>query len=137
VLEGPEGDQLAHVLGQAAQGRAGQKDHDRGQEDRLAAIEVADLAPERRGGGGGEQVGGDHPGQVVEAAQVADDRGQGGGDDRLIEGAQQHREQEPAKGEQNLASAEPCGCSALGRSHFPLLMPQPPGGRRQFGWSLH
>ena len=115
ALEGPEGDQLAHVLGQTTQGRAGQKGHDRGQEDRLATIEVADLAPDRRGGGGGEQVSGDHPGQVVEATEVADDGGQSGRNDGLIEGAQQHREQEPAKCEQNLAPAELCSGFVLRR----------------------
>ena len=51
---------------------------DRGHEGVLVAEEVAELAPDRRGHRRGQDVGGDHPGQVVEAAELADDRGQRG-----------------------------------------------------------
>ena len=39
-----------------------------------------------------EQVRGDHPGQVVQPAEVADDRGQRGRDDGLVERGEQHAE---------------------------------------------
>ena len=52
---------------------ADQEDHDRGEEDALAAVHVAELAPDRGGGGGGERVGGDDPGEVLQAAELADD----------------------------------------------------------------
>jgi hypothetical protein len=53
--------------------RAGDEDRDRRDEDRLAPVEVAELAVERRRDGRGEQVGRDDPRQVVEAAEVAGD----------------------------------------------------------------
>ncbi len=64
-----------------------EEDDDGGLEYGPAAIEVGDLAPERRGGGRGQQVGGDHPGQLVQAAQFADDAWQRGTDDALIQRA--------------------------------------------------
>jgi hypothetical protein len=42
--------------------------------------------------GRGEQVGGHHPRQVVQAAEVADDRRQRGRHDRLVERRQEHAE---------------------------------------------
>jgi hypothetical protein len=67
-------DQLGHVLGQAAQNRAGEEDQDRALQDRLAPVEVAELAVQRPGDGRAQQIGGDHPREVVQAAQVSDDR---------------------------------------------------------------
>ena len=57
---------------------------------RPATVEVGDLAPERGAGGRGQQVGGDDPGEVLETAEVADDAGQGGADDALVERGQEH-----------------------------------------------
>src|SRR5581483_4316846 len=89
-LQRAEADQLAHRLGETGQHRAAEEDHDRRQEDGLAPDHVAELPVERRRDGRGEQVGGHHPGEVVEAAQVADDRWQRGRDDRLVERSQEH-----------------------------------------------
>jgi hypothetical protein len=61
-----------------------------------AAVLVAELSPDLRGRGRGEQVRGDHPGQMGQAAEVVDDRRQRGGDDRLVERGQQQREHECA-----------------------------------------
>src|SRR5262249_12493660 len=80
ALNGAEGDQLDHGLTEPGQHGADQEDHDRGLEEELPAVLVAKLAPQRRGHGGGEQVGGDDPGNVRAAVQVADDGGQRGGD---------------------------------------------------------
>jgi hypothetical protein len=46
------------------------EDHDRAEEQILAAVLVAELAPDLRGRRGGEQVRGDYPRQVRQAAQV-------------------------------------------------------------------
>ena len=89
-LEGAEGDQLEHVLAEAAEGGADQEDDDRELEDQAATVEIGDLAPERGDGGRGQQIGGDDPREVVEAAEVADDAGQGGADDALVERGQEH-----------------------------------------------
>jgi hypothetical protein len=104
-LQGAERDQLDHAVRQAAQRRADQEDHDRRLEQPLAAVLVAELAPQRRRCRRGEQVGGHYPGQMAQAAEVADDRGQRGRDDGLVERGEQDREhqrrvnnQQPAAG---------------------------------------
>ena len=61
-------------------------------EDDLAAVQVAELAVDRRHRGLREQVGGHHPGDVVEAAEVADDRRQRGRHDRLVQRRHQQHE---------------------------------------------
>ena len=109
ALEGAEGDQLAHVLAEPGQGRAEQEDDDRDLEDQPAPVEVGDLAPQRRGRGRGEQVGGDDPRQLVQPAELADDAGQGGADDALVEGEQQHAGHHPGQDDQDLAVGEVAG----------------------------
>jgi hypothetical protein len=76
-------------VGLTAQRRAGQEDHDRGQEQVLAAVLVAELAPQRRRCGAGQQVGGHDPGQVAQAAEVADDGRQRRRHDGLVQRRQQ------------------------------------------------
>ena len=75
-----------------------QEDHDAEHVDRLAAVEVGELAPERDADGAGEQVDGDGPDVVVVAAELRDDRGQGRTDDGLVQGTQEqaehHREED-------------------------------------------
>src|SRR3546814_5362495 len=73
----------AHRLGQAGEDRPDQEDDDGSLEERSTAVEVAELAPKRGGGRGGQQRGGDHTGQLVLAAALAHDGGLGGGDHRL------------------------------------------------------
>src|SRR5690606_23648816 len=93
-LQGAVADQLRHVLGRAAQHGAHQEDHDGDLEQLLAPVLVAQLAPQGGRGGRGQQIGGDHPGQVLQAAEVADDGGQRGGDDGLIECGEQQTEEQ-------------------------------------------
>ena len=76
--------------GQTAQDAADQEHDDGDLEQPLAAEEVAELAVERRRHRGRQQIGGDHPRQMVEAAELAGDRRQGGGDDRLIQRGEEH-----------------------------------------------
>ena len=97
ALQGPERDELPHVLRQPAQGRADQEHHDREQEDLLAAVEVAELAVDRRRDGRGQQVGRHHPRQLGEPAQLADDRRQRRRDDRLVERGQHHGQHQPCE----------------------------------------
>ena len=92
ALDGPERDQLDHRVRQPGQDRPGQEDHDRGLEEHLPAVLVAQLAPQRRRHRRGQQVGGDHPGDVGPALQVAHDRRQRGRHDGLVQRGQQHPE---------------------------------------------
>ena len=95
-LDGAERDQLGHPLREPAQHRADQEDHERRLEHELAPVEVAELAVQRRHDRHREQVRGDDPADVVEPAELADDRGQRGRDDRLVERRQQHHEEQGA-----------------------------------------
>jgi hypothetical protein len=103
ALQRAEPDELLHVLRQAGQGRADQEDHDREDEELLAAVHVAELAVERRGDRRGQHVGRDHPGQVGHPAQAADDPGQRGAHDELVEHRQQDRHQQSRQHDHDLA----------------------------------
>jgi hypothetical protein len=77
-LDRAEADQLGHVLADPAERRADQEDHDRALQEHLAAVEVPELAVERPGDRGCEQIPGHDPGEVCEAAEITDDRREGG-----------------------------------------------------------
>ncbi len=110
-LERPEQDQLGHALRDPTQRRAGQEHDQRELEHDLAAVQVAELAVDRRDRGLREQIGGDHPGDVVESAEVADDRRQRGRDDRLVQRRhQQHQHQ--AREHNHHAARPPVGVGA-------------------------
>ena len=97
ALQGPERDQFGHVLADPAERGADQEDGDRRLQDDLPTIEISELSVERAGDRRGQQVGGDDPGEVLDPAEVADDRGQRGRDDRLVERGQQQDEQQRAE----------------------------------------
>ena len=110
ALQRAEGDQLAHRLAQARQQRAGQEDQDRGQEDGLAPVHVAELAVQRRRGRRRQQVGRHDPAQVVQPAEVADDRRQRGRDDRLVERGQEHAQHQRAEDRDQRAAGDDVVC---------------------------
>ena len=60
-LDGAEHDELGHGLAESGEDRSDQEDDDRGLEEHLPAVLVAELAPQRCRDGRGEQVGGDDP----------------------------------------------------------------------------
>ena len=129
ALHRAEHDQLEHGLGQPAQRRPDEEDDDRGLEEHLAPVQVAQLAPQRRGHGGRQQVGGHHPRQVGQPVQVAGDRGQRGRHDRLVQRGQQHPEQQRADDDQcpllaQLAVLVRCHCSSLAQI-LPTSSPSP------------
>ncbi len=84
-LQRAESDQLRHRLREAAERRPDEEDHDRRLQHAFAPVEVAELAVERAGDRGGEQVRRHDPGEVRDAAEVADDRRERRRDDRLVE----------------------------------------------------
>ena len=76
TLERAERDQLGHVLRDPAERRADEEDHDRDLQRHLAPVEVAELPVERPGDRRREQIRGHDPREVLEPAEVADDRRQ-------------------------------------------------------------
>jgi hypothetical protein len=84
-LDRAEDDQLRHVLADAAQRRAHEKDHDRRLQHDLSAVLVAQLSVEGANDRRREQVGSDDPRELGDPSEVADDRRQRRRDDRLIE----------------------------------------------------
>ncbi len=114
ALDAPRRDELPHLGGQPGQHRADEEHDDGEAEHRLAAVEVGDLAVQGRGRRRGQQVGRDHPGQVLQATEVADDRRQRGGHDRLVERGQQHAGHQPGKDHQDLPVGELGGDDAAG-----------------------
>src|SRR6266568_845280 len=67
---------------------------------------VAELAPQRRGHRRSQQVGGDHPGQPGQAVQITGDGRQRRRDDGLVEGSEEHPEEQPGHDDENLAPAQ-------------------------------
>ena len=55
-------------------------------------MDVGEFAVKRRHGGAGEKIGRDDPGQVIEVAEMAPDRRQCGGNNRLVERPKEHRQ---------------------------------------------
>ena len=96
-LERAKGDQLSHVLGDTAEGGTDEEDHDRRLQDDLASVEVTELPVHRAGHGRGQEVRRHDPRQVLDAAQLADDRRQRRRHDRLVERRQEEHEQERAE----------------------------------------
>jgi hypothetical protein len=92
ALDRAERDQLAHVLREAAKSRADEEDHDRHLEHDPPSVEVSELPVDRADDRRGEQVRGDDPREVLDPAEVADDRRQRRRDDRLVERGQEEDE---------------------------------------------
>src|SRR5207244_441421 len=92
TLDRPEDDQLRHSPREAAERRADQEEADRDEEERTAAVDVPELPVQRHGHRRGEQVRREDPGVAREAAELADDLRQRGGDDRLVERREQQRD---------------------------------------------
>ena len=84
--------QGGHRRRQRAGDRAGDEQADRDHHHDAAAVDVGELAVERRHRGAGEQVGRHHPRQFAEIAEMHADGRQRGGDDGLVERAEEHRQ---------------------------------------------
>ena len=96
-LKGAHQHQLRHVLRQPAQRRSREEQQNRDLQHPLAAKQIAELTVQRHHDGGGEDIGRHHPGKLVEAAQLADNGRQRGGDYCLVERGEQHHQQECAE----------------------------------------
>ena len=87
ALQQPAGDQPAEGAGGGGDRAARGVQAERDQQQPAAAERVAELAADRRGHGGGDEVGDDHPGDALHRAERPGDGGQRGGDDGLVDGA--------------------------------------------------
>jgi hypothetical protein len=112
-LHEAEGDELDHVAAQAASSRPRQEHHDRRLQDDLPSVEIAELAVDRRDDGRGEKIRRDDPGEVGQAAQLADNGGQRGRDDRLVERREQQNQHQCGERRPN-RSRRCCGLRGLG-----------------------
>ncbi len=119
ALHGAVRDELVHRRGAANQRGAHDEDEDGELEDALAAELVAELAVHRQSDGGGEQVGGDGPGHLVQAVQLADDLRQRGGDDHLLERGEQQRQHQREEDEPDPAGAQGPPLSRAGAERRP------------------
>jgi hypothetical protein len=108
--------ELGHRAGQRAERRAGEEEGDRPEQDGLAPADVAELAVERRRDGLGQQVRGHDPREIVDAAELAGDRRQRRGDDRLVERGEQDAE---AEGDEH--GERRTGGGVVGAGHVVLL----------------
>ncbi len=131
-LEGAEGDEFVHRTGPAREPGAHDEDDDGELEDALAAEEVAELAVDRQRDGRGEQVGGDGPGHLVEAVQLADDLRQRGGHDHLLQRGEEQREHQPDEDHPHLAGAEPRVTGGGGGRTTVAVVATPLGGGKRF-----
>ncbi len=107
ALDGPEEDELGHVLREAAERRADEEDRDRDHEEGATAVDVAELAVERHRDGRGEHVRGDDPGVAGQPADVADDPRQRSRDDRLVERREHEHRHQPRVDGEDAADREP------------------------------
>jgi len=92
ALKGARRDQRRHGRRERAGDRAENEDRDAAEQHRAAAVDVRKLAVERRDGGGGEQVGGDDPGEAFDVRIGAADGGKRSRHDGLVQRREEHRQ---------------------------------------------
>ena len=102
TLHGAQCGEHVHRGGERACGRADDEHGDREQEQLLAAVEVAELAVDRRGDGRGDQVGRRHPRLDRQTVQVVGDGADRGTDDGLVERGEEHAQQQARQDRQDL-----------------------------------
>src|SRR5271157_5269262 len=86
------------------------------------SVLVAQFPVERRDHSLGEQVGGGHPRDVIQAAEVAGDGGQRGGHDGGVQRREEHDQHEPREDEGESASVKLLGSVIYGQRS---LLPSP------------
>ena len=92
ALQRARRDQRPHGGRQRAGDRTEDEDAHAGQQDAAAAVDVGQLAEQRRHRRRAQEIGRDHPGQALDVAEMNPDGRQGRGDDGLLQRAQEHGE---------------------------------------------
>jgi hypothetical protein len=90
ALQAAEQDQPGHRACESAQRRTGDKDQDRDDKEWPPPVHVAELAVKWRRRRRGQHESRDHPRQMGEPAELADDARQCGADNVLVERGQRH-----------------------------------------------
>jgi hypothetical protein len=106
ALESPERGQLVHRVREGGQQRAENEDGDREDEERPAAVDVAQLAVQRRHDRRGDEVGGRRPGLDAQAVEVVRDGADRRRDDRLVERGQEHPRHQTGEDDDDLPVGE-------------------------------
>ena len=101
-LKGAERGQHVHALRQATQRRADDEDRDRDHEQRLAPVDVGQLAVQRRRDRRRDQERGGDPGLGRQAVEVVADRADRGGHDHLVERGEEHAEHQAGEDREDL-----------------------------------
>ena len=96
TLHGSTHHEDQHVGRHGAHQRSGEEDEDRRINGRPAAIDIGELAVERRHRGCGQEIAGHDPRQVFGVAERPRDGRHGRRDDRLVECRQKHRQKHAA-----------------------------------------
>ena len=91
ALQRAEGDQRQHALREAAQRRAHQEHARAHEENALAAVEIGQPPVDRDAHRLRQQIGGEHPAEEMEVAEVGNDRGHRGRHDRGFHGRHEGR----------------------------------------------
>ena len=115
-LERAERGEHVHRRREPAQRRAEDEHRDCDEEQRLAAVDVRQLAVERRGDRRGDEECRRDPRLDAQAVQIVADAPDRGRDDRLVEGGEKHAEQQPGKDRQNLTMGQRALAGGLIRS---------------------
>ncbi len=105
-LEGAKADELRHRGGEAAQHRGQQEDHDGDLQHDLAAVEVGQLAVDRRCRRRGQEIGRNDPGEMLDAVEIGRNARQRRRDDGLVERGEEHAEHQADQDDDRLAMVE-------------------------------
>jgi hypothetical protein len=118
ALHGAHHDQHGHAVGEAAEERADDEDEDADLEDPLAAEQITELSGKDRRDRLGEHVRGHDPAHVPGTAEIADDRRERGGHDRLVQRRQEHPEHDRAEDDVHLRARQRRGCVPGGSATY-------------------
>lgn len=108
-------DQPDHARRQRAGDRADEEQADGDQQHRPRAVDIGELADQRRHRGAGQQIGGDDPGKAFEVAELRADGGQRRRDDGLVKRAEEHCEHDADDDRTDLGVIERC-CHVVRRT---------------------
>ena len=126
------------------------------EQDAAPAVDVGQLAEQRRRRGRAQEIGRDHPGQVLDVAEMDPDGRQGRRDDGLLQRAQEHGEHDAgddlvdrgrrqrsverrraarraAGGRRRSGAPGAVGTGSGRKGHCRLAFPEPPGGHTGMG----
>ena len=106
ALDAAENNDLVHGVTEPASDRSEDEYGNAAHIKIFPAVEVGYLASDGDGDSGKNDIGGGHPGVFAKAAQIADDTGQGGTYNSLIERAKKHGQHDAGKRNDDLFAGQ-------------------------------